>query len=230
MVALDSRDVLVGVSNYSIYQDIDKVGDMFKPNYEYIYSKKPTHVLLLAGQPELEKKFLEMNLTTVSVSNESIKDILNSIKLLGHLLEKQINASGLVKKIEMKILKIQNKKRKLKSALIVVDRASESLPSDVYLAGEKSLFTEIFLLFNVHNLHSCNCNYQKLSFENLLDYHPDLIIDMSQIERSDLDGRDLSREWNNFFDSKLFSPKEQNYIRPGANLYEIFDSLENFLD
>ncbi|MEA3522411.1 MAG: helical backbone metal receptor [Campylobacterota bacterium] len=179
LFALGVGENVVGVNSYSLYppkaQKLPIIGSYTQPNLEKILELTPT---LVIGQDFNYKAMKDLDffgIKTVSVSLQGIKDIKDSIALLGKKLSQEKKARQLIETIN---IAMQDAKRAQKPhTVLIVYGLQEDLRNGIYIAGHDIVFEDIILLSGNYNAYSEKLSAQPvLNYENIIALNPEQII------------------------------------------------------
>jgi iron complex transport system substrate-binding protein len=181
---LGAWDKIVGVTMYSDFppeaKTIPKVGGWVNPNLEAIVKLKPDLVIFMRDQDSIFGDHIrKLGLNTLFIdSNNSIKDIQNSILQLGKILRKEQEAQNLVGRIRSKLENVSSKTSQLrrKRVLFVVGRNPGTL-EDIYVIGRHNYINELIDLAGGENVVKSNRFALKISKEAVLSFNPEVIIE-----------------------------------------------------
>jgi iron complex transport system substrate-binding protein len=193
---------IVGVTRYCQYppqaRKKKQVGGYYDPNYEALIGLNPDLVLTLPEHDKVRARLDQLKLRHATVSNRSIKNILQSIQQLGDLCHVPVKAKALRSRIETEMKSIQARARSEKKArvLITISRESNTATVEgVTACGRGSLFEELILLAGGLNAYQGKLPYPKLSGEGVLAMAPDVIVELHPEKDSVLKLADVKRDW-----------------------------------
>lgn len=201
---------------------IEKVGGYLNIDYEKIVALHPDIVFQFPND-ENRRKLESLGFRVVSVPNETIQDILNSIRLIGNQLGLDERAEQVVQGITDTLNFVSNLKpdRPL-SALLVIGRQPESL-AHLYLAGASTYLSELWSLCGGENAFSdVPHRYFSVNLEDILsrhievvlEFHPDWELTPDRIQSE-------KRVWTTLaFSAKnrVFIFTEQYFVIPGPRI------------
>lgn len=201
--ALGAGDRLVGVSRYCEYppkaKSIDKVGGYIDPNFEAIVRLKPDIVIITSGNNENAQRIEELGIKVMSVDNNTISGIVESIEEIGKALGADKIADELIKDIQNRITQIKRKTENLDkpTVLISIGRSMGGGLNEVYVAGENNFYEEIISISGGKNAYSSKiAKTPALSGEGITRINPDVIIDLApNLEGEDL--KNVTKDWLN---------------------------------
>ncbi len=199
---LGAWDKIVGVTVYDEFppeaKDLPKIGGWVNPNYEAILALKPDLLVLMKDQDALfGDKLRDLGLKTFTAkSNDSIKDIFESIKDIGEILGKQKEAEKLNRYIQSSLDEISEKTKNLekKRVLLVVGRNPGTL-EDIYVIGTNNYINELITLAGGQNVVEHERNALKISKESVFSYNPEVIIEINH-EKTDRE-KEILEVWGN---------------------------------
>jgi iron complex transport system substrate-binding protein len=183
---LGAWDKIVGVTMYSDFppeaKTIPKVGGWVNPNLEAIVKLKPDLVIFMTDQDSIfGDNIRKLGLNTLSIdSNNSIKDIQNSIRQLGKILQKEQEARDLAAKIRSNFEEMSSKTSGVpkKRVLFVVGRNPGTL-EDIYVIGRDNYINEIINLAGGKNVVKSNRFALKIAKDAILSFDPEVIIEIT---------------------------------------------------
>ncbi|QOP44849.1 helical backbone metal receptor [Sulfurimonas paralvinellae] len=176
---LGAGDELVATSSYSLYpkaaQKLPIIGGYTNPNIEKILSHHPTLVVGQTFNAQTLEKLGYFHIKTLKLKLKIIKDIENSILLLGQTISKTKQANKLITDITNSINKI--KKSKKPHSVLIVYGLHEDLRSGIYIAGSDIFFDDIIKLTGNTNAYKDDAVSQPvLGYENIIALNPEQII------------------------------------------------------
>jgi len=170
------------------------IGDYLSPNLEKIVSLKPDVVFLLKSQKQIEEKISKFGIRTISVGNDTIAEIRESILKIGDELKKQGDAKTIVNKIDESIKKNKKVVNKRVRVVFVVGRERDDL-TQIYVAGKGTFIDEIIEAGGGENIIQTSFTaYPIISKEVLLKLNPDVILDSSA--EASLTEQEIERQLN----------------------------------
>lgn len=177
--ALGRGDELIGVSKYATYpkkvQKINKVGDYFNPNLEYIISLKPTLVITQDHQYKILDSLKKFHIKTLGVNLDTISNIKKSIKQIAKQIDAKKKADILVKDIDNAIK--HTKKSQTNEKVLLVFGLNHNFSKGVFVANKEIYFNEILSTCGVENaFNDPYVSVAKLNYENIIALNPDRVI------------------------------------------------------
>ena len=186
LYAIGAWESVVGVTVYSDFppevEETPKIGGWVNPNMEAILTLKPDLVLLMKDQNTIFGQKLDslgVNKYVID-SNDSVQDILNSIRTLGEVLDKKPQANELVNELrdELDGITAATKDAQKKNVLIVVGRNPGTL-EDIYVIGRNNYINELLSMAGGENVIENERLSVKLTKEAVLTLNPDVIIEIN---------------------------------------------------
>jgi iron complex transport system substrate-binding protein len=205
LFALGLGEKVVGVTRFCNYPPEAKekmqVGGYLDPNYEAIVSLKPDVVIFLSNFHQVSNFLSELNVNYLTVSNETVSDIMSSIASLGQTFGAEQRAEVMLSDIRTKIHRIEEKTKNATrpKVMIVIERSlGAGVIEDVYIAGQNTFYDELIQLAGGTNVYEDGkISYPILSAEGLIHLNPDFIIDLiPQLEQIGQNAATLKKDWD----------------------------------
>lgn len=220
--ALGDFDKVVGVTIYSDFppqsKDLPKVGGWINPNYEAILGLKPDLVVFMKDQDTMfGDNVRKLGLKTlVTNSNDSVKDIFNTINRMGEVLGKKEEAGNIVSEMKKRLNSIKERTEGLakKKVLLVVGRNPGTL-EDIYVIGRNNYINELIDIAGGENAVENKRLSIKITKEAILTLDPDVIIEINH-EKLNSEAEILST-WSTLHESRAVR-NGQVYILPSTML------------
>ena len=228
---LGAWDKIVGVTMYSDFppeaKTIPNVGGWVNPNLEAIVKLKPDLVIFMKDQDSIfGDNIRKLGLNTLSVdSNNSIKDIQNSILQLGKILQKEHEAENIAARIRSNLEGVSSKTSKVpkKRVLFVVGRNPGTL-EDIYVIGRDNYINELINIAGGENVVESNRFALKVAKDAILSFDPEVII---EITYDKTDNRDSTREtWSALKEisaiknNQVYIVSSSELLRPSQRIIE----------
>ena len=197
LFALGAGNRVVGVTRFCKYppeaQEKEEVGGYIDPNFEAIAALNPDLIFVLPEQEKVHRYLDELHLKFVTVRDETLEDILDSVIMIGKLCGLEGKAGEIITQLESRMQTVKDVTDGLprEKVLISVGRnpGTGSL-EDVYCAGRNTLYDELITCAGGVNAYSGHTiAYPVLSAEGLYHLNPDIIIDLIP----DIDSRGLNK-------------------------------------
>lgn len=179
LFALKAGDEVVGVTTYCDYPkealEKEKIGNFYNSDVEKIVSLSPDLVLADASlQQETILQLKRAGLDVIAVKNETLNDLLESIKMIAKVIDKEEQGNllhkelvGYCEKAEEKISKVKNKKRVF----------IEVWDHPLLTVGNKSYLNDlIFKAGGINVAGDGNFDYYTNSLEDIYVKNPDVYL------------------------------------------------------
>lgn len=211
LFTLDLGDRVIGVTHYCDYppeaRSKKKIGGYADPNLELIVDLRPDLMVMLDLHGAAHSELAKLNIETLSLSADSVSDVLRSIRAVGVTCGVEGRAEGFARSIEERLARIRKKTagHVRPQVMVSVGRSmGTSSVKDVYVAGAKTYFDEVVDLAGGENVvHSIAVKYPRLSAEGIIYLNPEVIIDLiANIEEKRLNVEDVLREWKSVKQTK----------------------------
>ena len=181
LLALDSRDAIVGVDDSSAQaeprvRDLPRVGGLFNPSVEAIVALRPSLVTLVPGaqQRDLQERLAALGIEVLALQNISFRDVLSSIRLLGDHVGREKLAFVRVETIEKVWRRALVEAGSVPRVRTVLVLQREPL----YVVGLGSFLDTMLDAAGAENLaRKFDDPYPRVSTEWLIAAAPDLILD-----------------------------------------------------
>jgi iron complex transport system substrate-binding protein len=217
LFALGLDDEIVGVSSFCNYplkaQAKEKVGTFSQPNIEKILSLKPD-IIFSAGleQVPVITKLKQLNLKVCVSDPSSLKELFDSIREIGRLVDRENQALALTKRMKMDIEEINSKVKPIpeeKKPKVFV----EIWHSPLMTAGRGSFIDELIKLAGGINIaYDTQRPYSYFSPEQVIKRNPDCIILGYMDKKNPLEAIRGRFSWNNI--SAVKHQRVYNDINP----------------
>lgn len=238
VISLGAEDSLIGVTKFcKTNRKVEAIGDYLSPNIEKIVSLKPDFVLLLKTQSDIETKIKLLKIKTSSFGNNTIGEICDSIKGIGAILNKDIQAQKLISAINIAV----NERKDIPVSerpvvLFVVGRQPDEL-NQIYACSAGTFISEIITAAGGRNaIKDISPYYPIISKESLLVMNPDIIIDSSVGEKlSESDKQRHLAVWGKLpslaavKSNKVFFITDPQITIPDANIPESIAKLSGLI-
>ncbi len=186
LFALGLGDRVAGVTRFCTWPpeawEKPSVGGFLDPNYEMIASLRPDLVLLLPEHANVMEALRELGIPFEVVRNRTVGEILETIRTIGTICGKEIEAGALIADIgrRMESVRSQTVGGDVPKMLISVSREFDSgTIRQVYVAGPGTFYDELITCAGARNAcMGTPAAYPVLSAEGLISLNPDIIIDL----------------------------------------------------
>jgi iron complex transport system substrate-binding protein len=183
VLRLGAGESLVGVDDYSArvlpeIADRPRVGGLFDPSLESVIALRPDRVLIVAGidQQSHAERLEKLGLVVEIYQNERLDEVLENIKRIGVLLEREQAAADRIHAILEMRTAVANaaRGRDRPSTLAIVTR------SPLFVVGAETFLDEMLAAVGADNLgRQLARGYPRASIEWLIGMRPELLLDMT---------------------------------------------------
>jgi len=222
LFALGLGDKVVGVTDWCNYPpealDKEKVGGYVTPDIEKIVALNPDLILVAYGTPmEVINTMVGLGLTVFGIKTTDLDDVLNDIKTVGEITDKEVEAQVLTSEMAVGIKAVTDQTEEL-----------EQRPKVFYIVGhEPSLWTAGSGTF-IHELiekgggvNTCQniTGYSEISIEYVLARDPEIIITSEYSYDWALNATELAST-NASQTGRIYTLDDNLVQRPGPRLVE----------
>jgi iron complex transport system substrate-binding protein len=218
--ALNAENYLIAVTDYCNYPDEattkEKIGGFLDPNIEKMVTLKPTHLFGMPSHQKLNEELEKFGLTITMMTNETIRDVLNSIGMIGEMIEHQEQANKLINRINDTLDSLQdNNKKDFIPGVLIIGREKGTL-QNITVAGSDTYLDELWRIVGGENRYSdLTSRYGTINLESLLMRNPEVIIEFDMNRKRGVYRTDLSSEW--IYLKNLNAVKNGNVFVLGGN-------------
>ena len=206
LYALGLGNEVAGVTRFCTWppEAVEKpgVGGYFDPNLEAIVSLEPDLVIMLPAHERLRSFLDELGIEHLTVPNETISEIIETIRVIGERCGVEERSAQLADSLESAgdSLCPAGGEGTRPGVLLVVDRQVGSVPDEVYAAGKGTWYDEILDAAGGRNvLTATSPAYPMLSPESLVHLQPDIIIEIVPgAEERGLSAGAIASDWESF--------------------------------
>jgi len=241
LFALDVGDQVVGVTRYCDYppeaRKKAKVGGILDTNYEVLFHMNPDLVLVGATNSDQKQRVEDMGIEVVELETKSIEGVLDSIRILGAMLNRQKQAASIAAMIEEKIKEIQSKTKDLPKPRVLITflrSFGEGIIRDVYVAGNDTYFNDVMEVVGSVNAYEGPdfITSPVVSAEGIFRMNPDVIIELlTTLKDTKYSKEDVLRDWNMLSGLKAYQSKKihifsEKYLGiPGPRLVQTLETV-----
>ncbi len=235
---LGKGDMIVGNTKFCNYPkgslSINKIGGYLDINIEMIIDLKPDKIF---HYPEHIRKIEKLGTyaNLIQVSHKSIKDLLESIKIISRemgVYKKGLALSGKILKQLDKIKKIK-KDRQKKKVLIIIGREPKRL-RNIIIIGKGDFLNEIIKISGGINAYKGDIAYPSVSIESLIKMDPEFIIEFS-FSKDPPSVESIVSLWNKYpyiqavKRGNIYVVNDDYWVRPGPRIGNIAESMYRML-
>jgi iron complex transport system substrate-binding protein len=213
--ALGFGDDLVGDTNQCDYpvaaKTVNKIGDYNNPVIEKILEAKANTVLATEGNPRpIVNAIKKLNINVIETNPQTIDELISSIQYLGKRLNAEDRSNQIAKSIQDEVKYLKKHPFKEKTFLL----ALQSYP--IYSASDQTWIGDLFKITGLKNIVAdSKIKYPVVSYEYVIQKHPDLIFSGSAEPKMNLLGKRL-----------VVLPKDI-FFRPGPRVLDSLKFLES---
>ncbi len=231
---LDAGRQLIGRTDFCRYppaaENVESIGGYLNIDFEKIVRLAP-HLVLQFPNLENRHKLESLGLRVEDLPNETVDEILTSIRRLGDLLDLPEKAAKLCANIQDTLKLVREWSREILQpvpAILVIGRDRGSL-ANLYLAGQSTYLSEIWGICGGSNAFSeIPLRYFSINEEDLikkpvdfiLEFHPGWMIDSEQMTL-ELKVWKLFKSIKAVREGQIFIFTERFYVIPGPRITQI---------
>jgi iron complex transport system substrate-binding protein len=181
LFALGLGDRVVGVTDYCDYPpealNKTKVGEYATPNIEKIVALNPDLILAGYGNPiEVVYTLAGLGLTVFGIKTTDLDDLLNDIRRVGEITDKEAEAQALTSAMESRIQAVTNQTAELEQRPRVFYIVWGGEGSALWTAGSGTFIHELIEKAGGVNICQNITGYTTISIEDVLARDPEIII------------------------------------------------------
>lgn len=184
LFALGLGPRVVGVTEFCRYPAEaarkPKIGTFLEPDFERILAQRPDLVLVVRNPVRLAERLSQLGLRAVEIPQDTVAEILASIRQVGKLAGAEPRARELAASIERDLADVRRRAEKLprKKVLFLVGRSPGTLQGMVGVGPGTFVDELIRMAGGVNVLAGSPMPYPRVSVEQILAVDPDVILDM----------------------------------------------------
>jgi iron complex transport system substrate-binding protein len=232
LFALGLGDKVMGVTDYCDYPpealEKEKVGGYADPDIEKIVALNPDLILVAYGTPmEVINSMVELGLTVFGIKTTDLDDLLNDIKRIGEITDKELKAQALTSEMAVRIQAVTNQTEELEQR----PRVFYIVWHDpLWTAGSETFINELIEKGGGVNICGNITGYPTISIEEVVARNPEVIITSSwpgvyewAMNETALNTTD-ARQYN-----RVFVCDDNLVQRPGPRLVEGLEWFAHFI-
>jgi len=245
LFALGLGERVVGVTSYCRFppeaRRLPKIGSYMRPNAEAILRLKPDLVILQTENAQIEERLARVGVRTVVVKNRNLRELLDSILVIGRAAGAEARAVALTSRIEQELDAIRRKTagRARRSLLFIVGRTPGRLEG-LIAAGRGSHLHELIEIAGGRNaLGDVAVPYPRISLETTLRLDPDVVVDMGDMGDTtavtESHKRAVVRLWSKWSSlqaarkNRVYAVASDIYVVPGPRVVEAVRAFARML-
>jgi iron complex transport system substrate-binding protein len=191
-------DRVVAVSDYDTYppetQKMPHLGQLNNPSLEKLTALRPDLIVINKAQaPFIEDTLKDLGLRTLTISNQSVREVYDAILSIGRAVGNETKANKLVAATRQELDRVARKSGGLpkQPVVLIIDRTPGTL-RDLYTATDGSYLAELVRIAGGRIVvPPAASGYAKLSKEDLFSANPAIILDFIQGPKSRFAGDPL---------------------------------------
>jgi len=180
---LGLADQVVGVTDFCRHppeaEEKPKVGGLLNPSLERMFALDPNLAILLPAHGDLPKKLSSRGIRSLVVRNDTVEDVLQSIRAIGEETGKAEAAGALIDSMEAAVAAIQSgPPPRARRAMIVVGRAGGTI-DDVSVAGTGTFLDQLLRMAGGKNVFDRSVvPYPQPGLEEIVHRNPEVILEL----------------------------------------------------
>ena len=244
LFALGLGHRVVGVTRYCDYpqeaKNVARVGGFLDPNYEEIIALRPDLVILLVSHRDARRDLKKMKVPTLTVPHETVRDIHESIRLIGAACGRRTDAAAMVADLDARAAAVRDAVGDAPRPRVLIcigrDTRSGSL-AGMYMAGRHGFYDEIIEAAGGANAYTDgSVAFPQVSAEGVITLNPDIIIDLKGNMNPGGDAaRDISRQWDRLHvvtavrTGRVHVIEGDHALRPGPRYIPFLEELARLI-
>lgn len=236
LFAIGAGDKVIAVTDFATYpketESLAKVGGFLNPSYETIISLQPDLLIHHYDSPKIEEFAKNLGIRSLPINLTDLKNILNSILLIGEELALSKSAKEFHGKLnsDIEFYRSRLKGQKFKSVLLLLGDSADPM-RDLYAVGKNTFLGELLTLAGGDNiLPESPADYPKISREFIIESSPEVIIIAGPMANISAEEKIIrKRKWARFSAVRAVQSGNIHYIGedyillPGPRLLKIID-------
>jgi iron complex transport system substrate-binding protein len=182
LVELDLSDIIVGKTSYCKVpgrgKNIPDIGGYLDTSIEKVLSRKPDLVLGMKGASKTPEKLRGLGLKVRELSNESIRDIEESMELLGEIFDKETSVRRIMNEAQNEIRVLKEEIESIlpgnKAFLLLLDEGG-TFRKRFYAASQSSFYGDLLGTLGLKNALTSDLLYAPIGIEGIIHLDPDIL-------------------------------------------------------
>jgi iron complex transport system substrate-binding protein len=233
LFALGLGDKVVGVTTWSDYPpeaaDKEQVGEYATPDIEKIVALNPDLILVAYGTPmDVINSMVGLGLTVFGIKTTDLDDLLNDIRRVGEITDKEMEAQALTSEMASKIQAVTNQTEELEQRPRVFYIVWGSEGSALWTAGSGTFINELIEKAGGVNICQNITGYATISIEEVIARDPEIIITSELSYDWALNATELAST-NASQTDRIFTCNDDLVQRPGPRLVEGLEWFAYFI-
>jgi len=202
LFAVGAGDQVVGVTDFCNYPadglaEMPRIGAYLNPDVERMLALQPDLVVLLPSQAALGERMKAAGVPTLTVANESLEEVLDSIGALGQATGHGEEAARLRAELEAELdtLRQDSAATEPTPTLVVIGRGSGDM-AGIFAVGPGTFLDELIRVSGGHNvLAEAVSLYPQVPLEEVIRLAPQVIVEVV-VPPSSLEPDQVIAAWN----------------------------------
>jgi iron complex transport system substrate-binding protein len=233
LFALGLGNKVVGVTDYCDYPpealNKTKVGGYANPDIEKIMALNPDLVLVAYGTPmDVIITLAGLGLTVFGIKTTDLDDLLNDIRRIGEITDKEVEAQALTSAMESRIQAVTNQTAELEERPRVFYIVWGEEGSALWTAGSGTFIHELIEKAGGVNICQNITGYTMISIEEVIARDPEIIITSVLSYDWALNATELAGTTARQTD-RVFTCNDDLVQRPGPRLVEGLEWFAHFI-
>jgi iron complex transport system substrate-binding protein len=230
LFALGLGDKVVGVTDYCDYPpealNKTKVGGYINPDIEKIVALNPDLILVAYGTPmDVINNLVGLGLTVFGIKTTDLDDLLNDIRRVGEITDKEVEAQTLTSEMANKIQTVTNQTQELEQR----SRVFYIVWHDpLWTAGSGTFIDELIEKAGGVNIFGNVTGYPMVSIEDVLARNPEIIIASEWSYDWAMNATELAST-NASQTGRIYTLDDNLVQRPGPRLVEGLEWFAHFI-
>jgi iron complex transport system substrate-binding protein len=233
LFALGLGDKVVGVTSWCDYPPEalakEQIGEYDTPDMEKIVALKPDLILVSYGTSmEVIDGMVALGLTVFGIKSTDLDDVLNDIRTIGEITDKEIEAQALTAEMESRIQAVTDQTAGLEQRpkIFYIVWGDES--SALWTAGSDTFIHELIEKAGGVNICQNITGYSTISIEDVVAHNPEIIITSVLSYDWAINSTDLAAT-NASQSDRIFTCDDDIVQRPGPRLVDGLEWFAHFI-
>ncbi len=235
---LGLEDQLVGNTEYCNYpeeaKNITKIGSLFNIYYELLLALNADMAIVYENSEEHHAVLENLGIQYIKVNHNSIDSIINSIKYVGDIFNKENEAKEIINDINNKMSNMMCSSQQKKKVIYIVHRDVDfGSSSNITVVGKDTYFNNMIdMVGGVNVFNNANVAYPIVDMEAIIRTNPDIIIE-TYLKKEDINS--LKNNWkknNNISavkNDEIHFFNVEDYSIPGPRFINVMSSLHDII-
>lgn len=234
LFALGLGDKVVGVTDWCDYPsealDKEKVGSYDTPNIEKIVALTPDLILVAYGTTmDVINSLIGLGLTVFGIETTDLDDVLNDIRTVGEITDKEVEAQALTSEMENRIQAVTNQTEELEQRPKVFYLLWGSESGPLWTAGQGTFIHELIEKGGGVSICQNITGYTTISIEEVIARDPEIIISSVLSYNWAINSTGPLASTNASQTDRIFSCDDNLVQRPGPRIVEGLEWFAHFI-